>query len=459
MMKIGIALAFLLTLALGAASLAAQPPTPDLEALAKDLTQQLVTRQFDPVVAHFDETMTSKMPSARLAQVWDGLIAQVGAFRSIDATHLQQEQGYQVVLVTSKFAKTTLNLKWVFDAKGRVAGFFLVPVESAAAPWTPPDYAKPDSFHEQPVTIGAAPWQLSGTLTIPNGIGPFPAIVLVAGSGPEDQDETISSNKPFKDIAWGLASRNIAVLRYNKRTMQYSSQLQVEDAGFTVNQETVDDARAAVEFLSKRLQIDSQRIFVLGHSQGGTLAPRIAQGDAQVAGLVILAGGTLPLEQVLVNQVKYIVGLKGQITPEAQKQIDGVEQTARQIESPTLTADTKLNVLGSPVPGSYFLDLRGYHPAEVAAQLKIPMLLLRGDRDYQVTQEDFDGWKTTLSSKPNVTFKVYPGLFHLFMPSSSAGPGLGTPDDYQKPGHVTEQVIDDIAAWTMAPGSAGRALR
>lgn len=459
MMKIRIAHAFLLTLALGAASLAAQPPTPDLEALAKDLTQQLVARQFDPVVAHFDETMTSKMPSARLAQVWDGLIAQVGAFRSIDATHLQQEQGYQVVLVTSKFAKTTLNLKWVFDAKGRVAGFFLVPVVSAAASWTPPDYAKPDSFHEQPVTIGAAPWQLSGTLTVPNGIGPFPAIVLVAGSGPEDQDETIYSNKPFKDIAWGLASRNIAVLRYNKRTMQYSSQLQVEDAGFTVNQETVDDARAAVEFLSKRLQIDSQRIFVLGHSQGGTLAPRIAQGDAQVAGLVILAGGTRPLEQVLVDQVKYIVGLQGQITPEAQKQIAGVEQTAKQIESPTLTAETRLNVLGSPVPGSYFLDLRGYHPAEVAAQLKIPMLLLRGDHDYQVTQEDFDGWKTTLSSKPNVTWKVYPGLFHLFMPSSSAGPGLGTPTDYQKPGHVTEQVIDDIAAWTKAPATAGHALR
>jgi dienelactone hydrolase len=444
MMKIRIALAFLLTLALGAASLAAQPPTPDPEALAKDLTQQLVARQFDPVVAHFDETMTSKMPSARLAAVWDSLIAQVGAFRSIDATHLQQEQGYQVVLVTSKFAKTTLNLKWVFDAKGRVAGFFLVPVVSAAASWTPPDYAKPDSFHEQPV---------------PNGIGPFPAIVLVAGSGPEDQDETIYSNKPFKDIAWGLASRNIAVLRYNKRTMQYSSQLQVEDAGFTVNQETVDDARAAVEFLSKRLQIDSQRIFVLGHSQGGTLAPRIAQGDAQVAGLVILAGGTRPLEQVLVDQVKYIVGLQGQITPEAQKQIAGVEQTAKQIESPTLTAETRLNVLGSPVPGSYFLDLRGYHPAEVAAQLKIPMLLLRGDHDYQVTQEDFDGWKTTLSSKPNVTWKVYPGLFHLFMPSSSAGPGLGTPTDYQKPGHVTEQVIDDIAAWTKAPATAGHALR
>jgi len=459
MIKIGNALAFLLTVVLVAVAVLAQPTTPGPESLAKDLTQQLAARKFDPVVAHFDQTMTAALPSAALAETWDSILAQFGAFRSIDATSLQQVQGYQVVLVTSKFDKASLNLKWVFDAKLRVAGFFVVPVESAAAPWTPPDYAKPASFHELPVTVGDQPWQLSGTLTIPNGAGPFPAVVLVAGSGPEDQDETILANKPFKDIAWGLASRNIAVLRYNKRTLQYASQLQAQDAGLTVNQETVDDARAAVSLLSKHPKIDPRRMFVLGHSLGGMLAPRIALGDTQVAGLVILAGPTRPLAQALVDQVKYIVGLQDKIDFGGQMQIDDAEQTAKQIESPTLAADTQLNIFGASIPGSYFLDLRGYHPAEVAAQLGIPMLILRADRDYQVTQQDFDGWKATLASKPNVTWKGYPGLFHLFMPSSSAGSGLGTPDDYQKPGHVTTQVIDDIAAWTQAQAPAAQALR
>lgn len=106
-----------------------------------------------------------------------------------------------------------------------------------------------------------------------------------------------------------------------------------------------------------------------------------------------------------------------------------------------------MNLLGTTISGSYFLDLRSYHPAEVAAQLKIPMLILRGERDYQVTSEDFDGWKNALAGKPGVTLKVYPGLFHLFMPSSSPGTGLGTPSDYQKPGHVVEPVIEDIASW------------
>ena len=443
------ALLVLVVAGLGAASLAAPQTTPDLESLAKDLTQQLVARQFDPIVTHFDETMTSAMPAAKLAQVWDGLIGQVGAFQSIAGTHLQTVQGYQVVLVTSKFEKATLNIKWVFDSKVRVAGFFVVPAEPEA-PWPPPDYAKPASFHEEQITVGSAPWQLPGTLTLPNGTGPFPALVLVQGSGPNDQDETIGPNKPFKDLAWGLASRNIAVLRYNKRTLQYAKELKGQLAGFTVNEETVDDARFAVALLAKRPEVDPRRIFVLGHSLGGMLAPRIAQGDAQVAGLVILAGTTRPLEQVIVEQVKYISGLEGRISPEAQKQIDAAEQSAKEIESPTLAADTKLNILGATVYGSYFLDLRGYHPAELAAQLKIPMLILRGERDYQVTAEDFDGWKKALAGKPEVTLKVYPGLFHLFMPSSSPGTGLGTPADYQKPGHVVEAVIGDITSWVLA---------
>jgi len=442
-------LALLWSAALGAASLAAPQTTPDLEPLAKDLTQHLAARQFDSVVSHFDETMTSAAPSAKLAEIWDGLIGQVGAFQSIAGTRLQPVQGYQVVLVTSKFEKATLNLRWVFDAKGRVAGFNIVPAEPEA-PWTPPDYAKSASFHEQPVTIGTAPWQLSGTLTLPNeskGAGPFPAVVLVQGSGPHDQDETIGPNKPFKDIAWGLASRNIAVVRYNKRTLQHGKEMMASGAGLTVNEETVDDARSAVALLAKQPEIDPRRIFVLGHSLGGMLAPRIAQGDAQVAGLVILAGTTRPFEQVAVEQIKYIAGLNGKITPQAQKQIDAVEQSAKEIESPALAADAKVNFLGTTIPGSYFLDLRGYHPAEVAAQLQIPMLIVRGERDYQVTSEDFDGWKHALAGKPGVTMKVYPGLFHLFMPSSSPGTGLGTPADYQKPGHVVEPVIADIASW------------
>jgi hypothetical protein len=421
----------------------AAPPNEDL---AKNLTQQLAARQFDAVVGQFDQTMSSAMPSAKLGQTWDAVTGQAGAFQSIAGTTLQAVQGYQVVLVTTHFEKATLALKWVFDDKNRVAGLFVVPAEAPAA-WAVPDYAQPDKFHEMPVTIGTSPWQLDGTLTLPNGAGPFPAVVLVGGSGPEDQDETIVGNKPFKDLAWGLASRGTAVLRFNKRTFQYGKELNAHQAGFTVNEESVDDARAAVALLAARTDINPKRIFVLGHSLGGMLAPRIAQGDPQVAGLIIMAGPTRPFEQVLVAQIRYIASLQGPLTPEAQKQIDSVEKVAQQIESPSLTADTYIDVLGSSIPGSYFLDLRSYHPAEVAAGLKIPMLILHGARDYQVTAEDTAGWQKALAGKPRVTFIDFPTLYHLFMPSSTPGTGLGTPSDYQKADHVAPQVINDIAIW------------
>ncbi|MGC2620108.1 MAG: alpha/beta fold hydrolase, partial [Acidobacteriaceae bacterium] len=277
----------------------AQTGTP-VEELARNLTQQLAARQFDAVVGHFDGTMAGAMPSAKLSQTWDAITGQAGAFQSITGTSVQAVQGYQVVLVTTHFEKANLGIKWAFDGQSRVAGLFVVPAE-APNPWTAPDYAQPAKFQESPVTVGAAPWQLDGTLTVPVGAGPFPAVVLVAGSGPEDQDETIVGNKPFKDIAWGLASRGIAVLRFNKRTLQYGKELKAHQAGFTVNEESVDDARAAVALLATHADIDPQRIFVLGHSLGAMLAPRIAQGDKQVAGLIIMAGPTRPFEQVLVE--------------------------------------------------------------------------------------------------------------------------------------------------------------
>jgi dienelactone hydrolase len=431
--------------------------TSAAEVFARELTQQLIAKQYDAVSSHFDEKVTAAMPAAKLNEVWTGVLSQLGQFQSIQGTTVQQMQGLSIVLVTTKFENATVNLRWALDGKNRVAGFFIQPAGNAAPgsqseAWSTPDYAKPASFHEEPATIGQSPWALTGTLTLPNGHGPFPAVVLVAGSGPEDQDETILTNKPFKDIAWGLASRGIAVLRYNKRTYQYAQEIKASEGNFTVNEETVIDARLAVDQLAKRPDISA--VYVVGHSLGGMLAPRIAQGDSHVAGLILLAGSTRPLEQVIVEQIKYLAGLNGAVTPEGQKQIDSVEQSAKQIESPTLAADTKLDILGSPVPGSYFLDLRDYHPAQVAASLHIPMLILRGDRDYQVTLDDFDQWKKALAGRSNVTFKSYPGLYHLFMPSTSPGAGMGTPDDYQKSSHVVEPVIDEMASWIAAQTSA-----
>ena len=437
--------------------------------LGKAVTLEISTRQFDKTVARFDETMTAALPAATLAATWDGLLGQVGAFRGVTATRQQEAQGYHLVFVTCRFDKATLDVKIAFDARQRIAGLFFVPTQNQpttqdqaqpkaqAQPrtqiqpeWAPPEYARRGAFHERAVTVGASPWELPGTLAVPNGPGPFPAVVLVHGSGPEDQDETIGPNRPFKDLAWGLASRGIAVLRYDKRTLRYGSRLRLDSGTFTVRDETVDDARAAVALAAAQPEIDRRRIFVLGHSLGGTLAPRIAQGDPRVAGLVLMGGGARPLSKVLVEQVHYVASLGPGGATAGEAQIRAAERAVREIEDPALTPTTMIDLLGTSIPGSYFLDLRAYHPAAAAAELGIPILVLQAARDYQVTMADFEEWKAALAHSPRAVFKLYPGLYHLFMPSSTAGAGLGSPADYQRPAHVAAPVIDDVARWIAA---------
>ena len=130
----------------------------------------------------------------------------------------------QVVYVTTQFALGKTVVKVVYGPAGKVSGLWFVP-ESASAAYVTPAYVDVTSFTETEVTVGSGQWALPGTLTIPRGAGPFPGVVLVHGSGPNDRDETIGPNKPFRDLAQGLASKGIAVLRYEKRTKFYAEEV------------------------------------------------------------------------------------------------------------------------------------------------------------------------------------------------------------------------------------------
>src|SRR5690606_33004513 len=140
-----------------------------------------------------------------------------------------------------------------------------------------PSYADPARFSEREATVGSGTWALPGTLTLPKKEGKFPAVILVHGSGPNDRDETLGPNKPFRDLAHGLATRGIAVLRYDKRTLVHPKALASEvGAALTLREETIDDALAAAALLRTIPEVDASKIFVVGHSLGGTAIPRIA---------------------------------------------------------------------------------------------------------------------------------------------------------------------------------------
>jgi len=415
----------------------------DFEALAKGVVQELAGRQFEKVEAQFDARVSSALPTEKLQSLWDSTLAQAGAFKAVTSVASAEHQGYHVVTVTCAFENTPLNLRLAFDKDSKIAGLYLVPV---AAPWTAPDYANPAAFHERSVTVSTGTWELPGILAEPNGAGPFPAIVLVQGSGPHDEDETIGSNKPFKDLAWGLASRGIIVLRYEKRTHKYAQQYAKDLGNLTVKEEVIDDARAAATLLASLPEVQKTHIYILGHSLGGMLAPRIAEGDDQIAGIIIMAGSTRPMGQIVVDQIHYLSTLSGPVGEGAKKQLEGAEKFAQDYNSATLRPGETVTMLGIPVPAAYILDLRTYDPAATAARLKEPILVLQGLSDYQVTRADLEGWEKALAGHNNVTMKTYPGLCHLFTP----GGDPPSPADYDKPGHVAKITLGDIAIWVNA---------
>jgi len=423
---------------------AAPKPSQDYEAMARDVIARLAGRQFDKVHAQLAAQAAAALTADKLGGAWDQITGMAGSYKSVKDAQVSEVQGLHVVRMTCDFESATVPATVGFDAEGKIAALrFGMP--QTKTPWAPPDYAHPDAFYEQPVTVGDDPHKLNGTLTLPKSKGPFAAVVLVQGSGPHDQDESIGPNKPFKDLAWGLASNGIAALRYNKRTFQHPESFK---GPYTVEQETVEDARAAVALLAARPEVDPKRIYVAGHSLGAMLAPRIAQGNPQVAGIIIMAGNTRPLEDLIVEQVKYEVGLAGAPTPEGQKAIDDAEKTAAAMRDPNLKADQTVSILGAPVPGSYVLDLRAYDPAQTAVGLKIPILVMQGARDCQVRIADYEGWKKALAGDSLASFKLYPNLYHLFI---SVPPGdttpLSSPADYNQPGHVAPEVVADAAAW------------
>lgn len=414
---------------------------------AKVFVDQLTSGDFDAATATFDKDMMNVLGPGKLDETWTALVKQVGNFKQQTGIRSEQEPDYDVVYVVAEFESATLDIKVVFNKNSQISGLFFQPTESSQA-YEPPDYVDTSSFSEQNVTVGSGEWALPGTLTLPEGDEPFAVVVLVHGSGPNDRDETIGPNKPFRDLAWGLASNGVAVLRYDKRTYTYTEKFTEEIVNnLTVQEETVDDAVAAVALLHQVAGFDEQRVFVLGHSLGGMLLPRIAKAAPDVAGLISLAGAARPMEDMVLDQITYLANLDGELTLEEQQSLDELVAQVALVKSPDLSLKTSASELPLGVSPAYWLDLRDYKPAQEAAKLPQPMLFLQGERDYQVTLDDWKLWQAALSSRTDVTFHLlYPSLNHLFM----SGEGEPNPTEYSYPGHVAETVIDDILTWLQA---------
>jgi alpha-beta hydrolase superfamily lysophospholipase len=447
--------AFLIALGLGLLSTGVgaqiRPPADDVN-VAGIFIQSLSSGDFAAAVGRFDQTMRAALPADRLRSTWERLESEVGAFTRIVGASKVPRADVRIVVATCAFARASVDVQLTFNAAGEISGLFFRPAGAgvpnpapAAGAYVAPPYVTPAAYTESNVTVGAGTaWPLPATLTMPVGPGPFPALVLVHGSGPQDRDETTGAARPFRDLALGLASRGIAVLRYDKRSRVHGARMAAAGA-ITVKEEVVDDAVAAVGLLGATPRVDAARVFVLGHSLGGMLIPRIGAAGARIRGFIVLAGAARSIDQAVLAQSRYLAGLDGRVTPEEQKQIDAAQSLADAVAALT-PADAASPRMILSAPASYWLDLRDYDAPAAAAAMTAPLLILQGERDYQVTMEDFARWQHALAGNPRATLRSYPALNHLFI----AGSGPATPEEYAKPGHVAPEVVDQIATWVAA---------
>lgn len=414
----------------------------DLKAMAQMFVGQIMNADFKAATSKFDDLMKTAINETKLQEIWQNTIADAGTLLQMDVASTAEMEGYKVVIIKCEFQRAVIDIQIVFNEQGQISGLNFIPTETE---YHPPAYINESEFHEIDVTIGEGKWALPGTITLPNGSGPFPGVVLVHGSGPNDRDETIGPNKTFRDLAWGLASRGIAVLRYDKRTFTHAKQFTPDIVEkLTAKEEVIDDALLAIELMRRTEGIDQEKVFMLGHSLGATLAPRIGKQDPEIAGLTIMAGITRSLEDTILDQFTYLYSLAGTMTEEQKAELEALKEKVSRVKNLENLEDIPSKDLPLGISPTYWKDLHDHNIWNDVKTLIMPILVLQGGRDYQVLKtEDFEGWKSALSHKKNATFELFPKLNHLFI----EGEGKSTPQEYSIEGHVDENVISTIAQW------------
>ena len=432
----------LLTAAFGSAGAEAEARRIETAADAEEWTSVLFGETPETLDSAWATTadMKAALGSAGLKGLAQAFAA-YGRAERIGPAHEGRIQGYTVWYVPCVLSAVSLDILLVIQ-DGAVAGIQTGEYTGGQ------EAAEPDLYDSTELALPVQGLgELPGILTVPRGEGPFPAAVLLPGSGPSDMDETTGMLKPFRDIAEGLAAHGIAVYRFDKRTYAYGAQL-AADTQLTPEDEYLEDTVTAVRLLTQQDRIDPDRIFVLGHSLGGMLIPAAAaeleKAGLKARGFIMMAASARPLDVLMREQYDFIYSLTPEITAEQQAEKDLVFSQLDRLQDPdSLAAD---EVIAGAYP-AYWKWLAAYDTLQAAEAIRQPVLLLQGEEDYQVTTDDYSLWQKRLGNKAGWRMISYPGLTHLFMT------GLKTegPAAYAREGKVDAQVLEDIAAFIGSP--------
>jgi len=406
-----------------------------LEKRTSDYVSQFVEGNFNDFYADSAEQLQNSITPADLSNGWYTIVQAIGLPEKTLGSIYTKLGSQDIVVSLASCTLYNIKVTVIYGSDGKPIGIW-----TGYEPKDPPMPQSGEKWEEIPVTVGDKP--LPGMLTLPKDVQKPPVIILIQGSGSSDMNEAIgiAPNRPFEDIAHGLAEEGIATLRYNKRTYQYPA-----DGGDTIEYEMLNDAAAAIELLVNEKRVDGNRIYLLGHSLGGMMAPKIADDNPEIKGFVSMAGSLRTLQDIILDQNKAALATEATLAEEQKNAL--LAQVEVEIEkTKTLNDDGTGYIMG--VPTSYWESLNAIDGLAIVERLNIPMLILQGSADFQVSQEkDYTLWQDTLAGRTNVIFKLYDDLSHLFMPNQIPINGALDISVYNAPNHVDPQVIKDIASW------------
>ena len=386
----------------------------------------------------FDSTFFGKISSAQADRTIHNFVKANGPIVAIEKTEVDT-QGCKMATATS--IKTS-NGKFLWYLYFDQAQYIQrIAIDTFATQWF--HKAKPvasTNFTRKEILFESNPFiKLPGSLYIPNNAKKGPAVVLVHGSGPHDRNCSIGKNKIFLDMALELVQKGITVLIYDKRTYvyQYHDPFPIDSMDYY--SETIDDAVAAVNFLKQQASVDSNRVFIAGHSQGALCGPLMVNKCKNLKGLILLAAPGRSLLEIIPEQLDYIASLRTKKDETADAQNNAIKWQVNNALKPDLTLWTKSS-LPFGARAKYWLLDRNYKVLEVAKTLTLPILLIQGGRDFNVTKKDYDLWSDAMKGKSNFKKVYFEDLDHMFF----VGQGMARPDDVSKPNFVSEKVTSKM---------------
>jgi dienelactone hydrolase len=416
------------------------PVTGDNLLVAQEFASDLLEENFTKLsqAYQYDEVMKAEITADDTIKTILFYNAEYGKFEKYNEAYAYSIGAYQYVIIPVECSLNNFNLQIAFDGNGNITGFNY----SEYLTRTTADMGTiPEGVIETEYTFTSDGYVIPGTFTEPETGSDFPVVILVQGFGSSDRDESIYENKPFRDIAWALAKEGIASYRYDKRNYLYEVQMK-NDTSLTIKDETTDDIIAAAGMVKNLEDTDPARIFILGHSLGGYVLPGIDKELSEISGYIMMSAPAQHMKKYIYEEYDYLAGEDETVTKEEQRQLNALKNQLKQLEEPEIIPD-KETIFGAY--RDYWVDLDSYYPVKLAKKIKKPVLVLQGERDYQVTMKQFNIWKKNFEKSENWTFISYPSLNHFMM----AGYGNPTSGEYKVRSHVDHKVTQDIIQFIM----------